>query len=426
VTATISWLDASADEQRRAREIVRMFSQRETQDEMGARRIVIALSDALFPGTSVLHTRARYLVLIPHLMLVAAQRSDPVRQLDTLERRMIVAFLENTSVSDADRTDGLIGRRAGKNVKQLPSTAYWTALEAWGILRRPGSIETTLDRSRRRPGGNADADEFVDRAESVWHPAVHRFSAELGKGFPTDDIGDGFRLSGSEAAWLRERWLDGDRVGRSLLAHLALADRPLDATAPWDEPHCSSAGADHLELLDQARRFSFVNHGASLLYSTMVAEQYVAAGHTRVDVDVDAYRAAIDDWAATFDDASSIVTPGQHLFSGWQPDAFWALLSELAVRDTETARFYDIWFDRIRSGDLDGIADDRSLREAARRRERMTKGPAGRLAGGPLLATWGGGMAGPTTYRWAQVQRLVNDVLAGLGISGLEGDDAGA
>ena len=42
VAATISSLDASAEEQRKVREIVSMFSQSGTQDEMGGRRIVVA------------------------------------------------------------------------------------------------------------------------------------------------------------------------------------------------------------------------------------------------------------------------------------------------------------------------------------------------------------------------------------------------
>ena len=60
--AVLAWLDYSEADQRRAREIVAMFSQRESRDELGLGRIRDALSDTLFPGTSVLLTRARYLL----------------------------------------------------------------------------------------------------------------------------------------------------------------------------------------------------------------------------------------------------------------------------------------------------------------------------------------------------------------------------
>ena len=58
--AVLAWLDYSEADQRRAREIVRMFSQPESRDELGLGQIRDALSDTLFPGTSVLLTRARY------------------------------------------------------------------------------------------------------------------------------------------------------------------------------------------------------------------------------------------------------------------------------------------------------------------------------------------------------------------------------
>ena len=54
--AMLAWLDYSEADQRRAREIVAMFSQRESRDELGLGRIREALSETLFPGTSVLLT----------------------------------------------------------------------------------------------------------------------------------------------------------------------------------------------------------------------------------------------------------------------------------------------------------------------------------------------------------------------------------
>lgn len=65
--AGLAWLDYSDADQRRAREIVAMFSQRESRDELGIGRIRDALSDTLFPGTSFLLTRARYLLFVPWL-----------------------------------------------------------------------------------------------------------------------------------------------------------------------------------------------------------------------------------------------------------------------------------------------------------------------------------------------------------------------
>ena len=71
--AVLAWLDYSQADQRRAREIISMFSQQESRDELGLGRIRDALSDALFPGTSVLLTRARYFLFVPWLFREGAR-----------------------------------------------------------------------------------------------------------------------------------------------------------------------------------------------------------------------------------------------------------------------------------------------------------------------------------------------------------------
>ena len=54
---------------------------------------------------------------------------------------LIARFIEE------DAVEGLVGRDAGPRVKQLPSSMYWTALDAWGVLRWPGTIDQTLHRA---------------------------------------------------------------------------------------------------------------------------------------------------------------------------------------------------------------------------------------------------------------------------------------
>jgi len=63
--STISWLDFSEADQRRAREIVQLFSQQDSRDELGIGTVRDALSDAMFPGISVVQSRARYFLFVP-------------------------------------------------------------------------------------------------------------------------------------------------------------------------------------------------------------------------------------------------------------------------------------------------------------------------------------------------------------------------
>ena len=405
MTSQIAWLDASADEQRRVREIVQLFSQHETQDELGGRRIVVTLSDALFPGTSVLHSRARYLLFIPWFAKIAARKKDALGWFEWLERQMIQAFLDDDTVDRADRLVGLIGREAGPKVKQLPSTAYWTALDAWEIITLPGTVADTLKRTSRLHLGSVeeDADELARRTTSVWHPGV----GEPPTGFPDKTLAGGFRLQREEAEWLRERWLA--TAGDSLLGHLARTQQPLMGQwAPWVEPACRTAAPETIAMLDEAQRFSLSLAGARLLYQLMVAERYLDRGHDGVQVNLEAARANLEDW-------SREVADRPDLFMEWDPRDFWTLVRSRNARvDEITRRFFDVWFDRVRRGDVDNVADDEGLRRMVGAREQFLKGAQARLTNEKLLAGWQGGTPSRVTFRWAQVTLLVTDVLNGL------------
>jgi hypothetical protein len=406
-------LDASVEEQRRVREVVAMFSQRETQDELGGRRIVVAIADELFPGTSVLHTRARYLLFVPWFCQRVATHKDPVASLEREERNLIGRFLESDGLSSEDR-QGLIGISAGPNVRQLPSTAFWTALSTWEILTWPGSVAETLDRTRHlgRRGQPEDVDELAARSATVWHPAM----PPCPPGFPRDTLAGGFELRWEEANWLRERILA--TAGSSLLSHLLRDAELVDAATPWEGDFVGALPQDLRSVVDDAERFSIAADGARRLFDLMLAEKYVSAGYSAAAVDPAAYRRWVNDWQ---DDAAS----RDWLWDGWTSADLW---SWVRLRNPNinllTTNFFDQWFDVARRGSTVDVAADGPLRLVVADRERQTKGPgSARLENDKLLASWGGGAPGPTTFRWTQISRLVNDIVAGLERSD---DDAGS
>ena len=147
--AVLTWLDYSEADQRRAREIVAMFSQRESRDELGLGRIRDALSDTLFPGTSVLLTRARYFLFIPWLYREGGRRGYTGQRLasrvEYWERSLISALREGGD------HEGLIGRNVGEAVQNLPSSIYWISLRRIGILRQEGTPAQTVGLSPGLP-----------------------------------------------------------------------------------------------------------------------------------------------------------------------------------------------------------------------------------------------------------------------------------
>nr|WP_224760673.1 DUF6361 family protein [Salinibacterium sp. ZJ450] len=392
----VAWLDASSEDQRRMREIVNLFSERESRDELGIGQVRDALSDILFPGTSTLLTRARYMLLIPWCFLAAARPGlspDSIAQrVDANERNLIVAL---KAESDGD---GLLGKSAGTALKNLPSSIYWVALRQYGILTQPTMSQADASAAGLGPVREQDVDEILPGAWSLTLPG-------LPDGFP-HNTGGGFDLKNAEAGWLRERMLEGSEG--SLLSHL-LDHRPeRDSGAPWLDPAVSELPADTHDSLTHARLFSFAMHGAALLYNLLLAEAYEEGGFDRVNGAVDRYQEQL----ATWRERQEVLAPD---LASWDRDDFWATILTRNQRATSSRVFIDRWLDGIISDAAVDPATDSHLRYLIQRREQQHKGSQSRLRNTRLLQTWQGASgAGQLVFRWPQVRGILTDLHDGL------------
>ncbi|GAA1740500.1 DUF6361 family protein [Isoptericola hypogeus] len=408
MASTVAWLDTSADEQRRIREVIQLFSQQESRDELGIGQIRDALSDLLFPGTSVLQTRSRYFLIVPWSFQHAARtssRRDVARRARDTERRLVEVLVQR-------KDDGVIGRRAGAAVKNLPSALFWSGLQTYGILTRPLNPDQLTGAVLGMGDGDA-ADELVARRVGEWHPTI----PPPPPGFPTT-LDGGLTLTSDEARWLRERMIEASRG--TLLEHLLQSDRPPDeVAAPWEDRVSLRAPAAPRHLLDRAHGFSLVMNGAALLYNLLVAERYVAAGYTRVEDPVARFEDAYADW---LDDAHA----HGDLLRQWDGGEFWDLVASARV-SARTREFVTTWTTAVRDGTAADAAHDpgHRLRGLVAQRERTTKRGQSRLENTKMLGVWSGASGtGRLTYRWAQVRRLVTDVHEGLARAEEAGADA--
>ena len=62
--STLLWLDLTAADREKVRRVLDLFSEQGTVDELRVGSLRDTISNALFPGTSVLHTRLRYVLFI--------------------------------------------------------------------------------------------------------------------------------------------------------------------------------------------------------------------------------------------------------------------------------------------------------------------------------------------------------------------------
>lgn len=113
------------------RDIIKLFTDCDSRDELGLGQVRDVISDGLFPGTTVLLTRARYLLFVPWCFQLAEGKPDPLALSDKNERQVISTLRKSGS---HDLT-GLLGARVGQALQILPSTIYWGTLRRYGIVR---------------------------------------------------------------------------------------------------------------------------------------------------------------------------------------------------------------------------------------------------------------------------------------------------
>ena len=388
------------------REIVNLFTERESRDELGIGQVRDAISDALWPGTSTLFTRARYFLFIPWCYRVAAERHNNIDKAtaaaDQNERRLIAAL------TAAGEKDGVLGANIGSALKNLPSALYWGGMRTHGILNDPtlsrdDAIVAELDRAHsRRPVTG----EYEDNDAAVWNAgAFHTTLPPVPSGFPAE-IATGFAMPPSEAAWLRDRMLSSSR---GTLLEFALEHRPdKNSEFPWTDTVLMSAAGERKDVLADARRFSTVMNGASLLYNLLLAEAYESEGFDRVENKSDEYRERLTEWADQ---------PGLSAdIRSWDRAEFWRRIGEQNPRvNSKSRRFIDTWLDLLDQADLASLANDDEARSFIATREREHKRAQARLTNKRLLQAWlGSSGSRPLAYRWTQMRPVIHDIHDGL------------
>jgi len=228
------------------------------------------------------------------------------------------------------------------------------------------------------------------------------------EGFPAEADG-GFSLTHREAQWFKEIILES--APNTLLAHLVSGtDRPSeDGIGPWDDPVVLTADAESLALVEDARCFSLVMHGASLLYNLLLAKAYVSKGFDAIADQTDVYAEELSEWGDRVDADMAAL-------SSWDLRRWWTdVLADNPRISPLTQRFVTNWISLVRSGDASKAAMTVQARELIANREQVQKKAQSRLRNDRLLRTWTGASgADPLSFRWGTVRDLVTDVVDGI------------
>jgi hypothetical protein len=106
------------------------------RDEVGFLIIHQRYADHFFPGTSVLHTRLRYALLIPWIFQTLREKRPSPRDFGQAYIDMEHALTGRLKFNGEEgEKDGVIGGDVyPRAISQPPAYVYWTALAKWGLI----------------------------------------------------------------------------------------------------------------------------------------------------------------------------------------------------------------------------------------------------------------------------------------------------
>ena len=401
--AFITWIDLTASDRDKVRRVLDLFNEKGTVDELGLGGIRDFISDALFPGTSILHTRLRYVLFIPWLYKFLESRYNRIRDIEHEARNLETQLIN--ALKNHGEQKGIIGVESGQSLSRLPSNIYWSALVRWNIFV-PNQSQSWYHKHFKqlaRPVRHKQAEdaELMFESQATWHPHLPRFPESLLQSAS-------FELSEEESEFIRG--CIETNVSGSLLSWLAREGSSALASAEWCWEALSvwHAPAELQEIVELARRFSLHVEGAPLLYNLLLAEtrRTIYGDHSGTDEAwIEHYRAALAKWAEK-----------EAQEEGYNPEKLWAEAARRGAQIKAPLKdFIESWSQGLARCGPGGVADSRELRELIAYREKLLKGSRARLVNRNRLLDWKGDTGvGRLSFRWPNVRRILTDLHEGL------------
>jgi hypothetical protein len=397
MSSLFAWLDTSEHDRRRAMDVIDLFQQKETVDELGIGSIRDTLADFLTPGTSTVQTRARYFFFIPWIYQALEKRTSATEMIAARGRTREIALIDPLAASDDP--SGTIGIQSRASLKRLPSAVYWAGLGSLGFRLFPGSLDQFHRKGDRRvPVGRRDDSGDLDIDSTIsgnWHPRLPEPPGD----FPG---AASFALTPEESIFFLEQLRIKARG--SLLLFLVEEKQSLaKIDQPWNTPFRDEMPKDLITMLDHGQCYSELMHGAQLLYNLMLAEK------RKQEEWIVKYKALLGAWAA-----SASLRLAQH--RSWDRAEFWSVLYKANSRLPAGAKlFSDRWIALVLDGSATKIERLESARRLITEREQRLKGSRARLANQDQLNLWGGASGTEQlNYRWGITKTVVGDIVRGF------------
>jgi hypothetical protein len=396
MSSFLSWVDFAEEDRRKMLDVIALFAEKDTRDELGLGGIRDTFGDLLFPATSTIQTRARYFLFIPWIYQELERRRTLPADIERLARRDEIRLIH--ALEKGGDPNGIIGTLAQDKLARLPSNIYWAGLGRLGIRRFAGSQEqyhrefTAFHPPSTRRLVSDDEQPVENGSWSLSLPPTP-------SGFLDNT---NFALSKREAKYLAERiWELGSTVFGKLLNS---ADAEPDTAFVWETRFAAKLTPSLKGQVAHAQNFSELMHGAALLYNFMLA-----CDAKRKSLQ-DEYRGKLRVW-------SELIEGAKPRYEGWDRQRFWKIVSESTQSvSPPTRKFVDTWIDlSLHNKKLGGVADDPAAQSLIAAREVQVKRTRKRLGNPRALERWNEASgAAQIDYRWFRVKTVASDIRQGL------------
>jgi hypothetical protein len=398
------WTLLSADAIRRAEARLREDAQG-VRDEIGFMYLHQAYADRFFPGTSVQHTRLRYALFVPWTYQKIAAFDLRKRRESSIEKLVIDEEVRLTGrLLNSGESDGVIGRRVypQRRASSQPATmVYWSALAAWGLLRRLDDGSVPSRAAVHRAMSSISQHIRVHDDDGVPIEEIHSVFATLPPS-PPEWSNQGpitFKLREAERSFMRRQMLTTRKASNepSLLARLAEEPgRVTPATTLWSKGLVAIADSGDRAALERARSSAALAAIGRGVYAALVEE--MRDQRDRVPTSM-FHRSKLPEIVARYRDKAlelDIATLPQD--APGLPGSFLAVLAK-----TQS------WLESDKTPY--GLLDPYLIAERKRKgnRARLVSSPLGRQK----RAEWDNEnhpLATPLHYRWSIVRRMLLDL----------------
>jgi len=400
MASIFSWVDFSDEDREKMVQIIRQLRQQDTIDELGIGSVRDSIANILFPGTTTIQTRAKYMLFVPWILKKMEKNRVPSENISQRVKREEIKLCD--SLLEMGFKDGVIGAISGEGLQRFPSSIYWAGLQIWGIRKFRGSLNDYyqgLNSYYHLKKGNITRDDqevlLYSNFGENWDEGLPKSPEELpGK--------EGLDLTKNEAQYLLEKLLINCR--ESLLTNIIYLRRTARKDFVWENTFIDKLNNDLQIKVMHSQNFSEIMQGAALVYNYLLAEK-----KEREEL-INKYKEKLAEWQIAMSSRAEV-------FLNWNLEHFWNLVySELTVNvPNRTKRFIDKWIEIVLKNIDDIFVDEEGIKRLIDYRENEVKGRRSRLKNPDYLAKWSGA-AGTRQldYRWRVVKKIINDTIRGL------------